>query len=69
MIHVLEFSVSPILKTEYDVVRRAAILADNPNHANVEDVRLMAQRILDLERLNSIKTAQRAGAAKPYVKG
>ncbi len=69
MVQILELIVSPLQKTEYDLVKRAEILADNPNHANVEDVRLMAQRILDMDRLASIKTAQRASINPRYAKG
>lgn len=64
-----------IYKSEYDLVRRAAILADNPNHANVEDVRLMAQRILDMEKTAAaqknaaVQIAQAVHARPMYSKG
>jgi hypothetical protein len=54
---------------EYNLVGRAAILADNPYHANSHDVRQMARRILQYE-----KNAQRIDnygprAGRVYSKG
>jgi hypothetical protein len=58
---------------EYDLVRRAVILADNPYHANSYDVKQMALRILQYEK-NAQQNAQRIDsyrvrAGQMYSKG
>ena len=54
---------------EYDFVRRAAVLADNPYHANTHDVKQMALRILNYER-NAQQAVNYRGRTGPmYAKG
>jgi hypothetical protein len=54
---------------DYDVIRRAAILADNPYHANTHDVKQMALRILNYERNAQQAVNYRGRTGQMYAKG
>jgi len=54
---------------EYDLVGRAAVLADNPYHANVQDVKQMALRILNYEKNAQALKNLRGRAGRMYAKG
>ena len=54
---------------EYDVIRRATVLADNPYHANTYDVKQMALRILHYERNAQLANNHKGRAGQMYSKG
>jgi hypothetical protein len=60
--------VTPDHNSDYDVIRRAAVLADNPYHANVFDVKQMALRILNYER-NAQQANDLGRPRRMYAKG
>ena len=59
----------PDQNSDYDVIRRAAVLADNPYHANVYDVKQMALRILNYERNAQQANSYKGHPGQMYAKG
>jgi hypothetical protein len=67
--NISEWTAVPNQDPDYDVIRRAAVLAENPYHANTYDVKQMALRILHYERNAQQANNRRGRAGQMYSKG